>query len=71
MIKILLPLLLIFLIYFPYIYVRYTYQNYNKSLDLMPFNGREFADKILKDQDLKEVQIESQKTTYLVFLKKG
>ena len=54
------PLLLIFLIYFPYIYVRYIYQNYNKSLDLMPFNGREFADKILNKQGLKEVKIEPQ-----------
>ena len=52
-----------FLIYFPYIYVRYTYQNYNKSLDLMPFKGREFADKILNDQGLKEVQIEPQKVS--------
>ena len=63
MIKILLPLFIIFLIYFPYFYVRYIYQNYNKSLELMPFNGKEFADKILNDQGLKEVQIEPQKVS--------
>ena len=63
MIKILLPLFIIFLIYFPYFYVRYIYQNYNKSLELMPFNGKEFADKILNDQGLKEVQIEHQKVS--------
>ena len=63
MIKVLLPLFVIFLIYFPYFYVRYIYQNYNKSLELMPFNGKEFADKILNDQGLKEVQIEPQKVS--------
>ena len=63
MIKILLPLFIIFLIYFPYFYVRYIYQNYNKPLELMPFNGKEFADKILNDQGLKEVQIEPQKVS--------
>ena len=63
MIKILFPLFLIFLIYFPYFYVRFIYQNYNKTLDLMPFKGREFADKILNDQGLKEVKIEPQKVS--------
>ena len=71
MIKILLPLLLIFLIYFPYIYVRYIYQNYNKSLDLMPFNGKEFADKILNEQGLKYVQIEPQKANMQNFYNPG
>ena len=61
MFRVLLPFILVFLIYFPYLYVRYIYKNYNKPLELMPFNGREFADKILNDQGLKEVQIESQK----------
>lgn len=61
MIKVLLPIVLVILIYFPYFYVRYTYQNYNKSLELMPFNGREFVDKILNDVGLKEVQIAPQK----------
>lgn len=60
MIKLLIPLFLIFLIYFPYLYVRYIYQNYNKSLELMPFNGKEFADKILNDQGLKEIKVEPQ-----------
>ncbi len=71
MIKILFPLILIFLIYFPYIYVRYTYQNNNKSLDLMPFNGKEFADKILNEQGLKDVQIEPQKATMQNFYNPG
>ena len=29
----------------------------------MPFKGREFADKILNEQGLKEIQIEPQKAT--------
>lgn len=71
MIKILLPSLIIFLIYFPYFYVRYIYQNYNKSLELMPFNGREFANKILNDQGLKEVQIEPQQVSLQNFYNPG
>jgi len=71
MIKILLPIFIIFLIYFPYLYVRYIYQNYNKSLDLMPFNGKEFADKILNEQKLKEVQIEPQKVSLQNFYNPG
>lgn len=61
MIKVLLPIILVLLIYFPYLYVRYIYQNYNKSLELMPFNGREFADKVLENHGLNEVKIEPQK----------
>lgn len=60
MIRILIPVFLVLLIYAPYFYVRYVYQSNNKTLKLMPFDGQEFAKKILKDHNLDEIKINPQ-----------
>ena len=60
MVRILIPVLLVLLIYAPYFYVRYVYQSNNKTLKLMPFDGREFAKKILKENNLNDIKINPQ-----------
>ena len=60
MIRILIPVFLVLLIYAPYFYVRYVYQSNNKTLKLMPFDGQEFAKKILKENNLNDIKINPQ-----------
>lgn len=60
MLRIIIPVILVLLIYAPYFYVRYVYQSNNKTLKLMPFDGREFAKKILKENNLNDIKINPQ-----------
>jgi len=61
MFKIILLVLPFILITAPQMWVRYIFEKYDKEIDDMPFNGLDFGKRILSENDLNEIEIETTK----------